>query len=85
MSAIDGKTLVKLVREKISELDDRELNQLLRLVNHEWEKRLFKGLGLDDVCPFKFSDMDFKFLEFEDVFSKPLQFDFGEANHKGNR
>jgi len=81
MSAINGKALLKLVREKISELDDRELNQLQFIVNREWERRLLKSLDLNDVCPFKFSDMDFKFPEFEDVFSKPLQFDFGEANN----
>jgi len=81
MSAINGKALLKLVREKISELDDRELQELQFIVNHEWERRLFKSLGLKDVCPFKFSDMDFKFLELDDVFSKPLQFDFGEANN----
>jgi len=49
MSEINGKALLKLVREKISELDDRELNQLQFIVNREWEKRLYESLDLSDV------------------------------------
>ena len=49
MSAINGKALVKLVQEKVSELDDRELQELQFIVNREWEKRLYESLDLSDV------------------------------------
>jgi len=49
MSAINGKALVKLVQEKVSEPDDRELQELQFIVNREWEKRLYESLDLSDV------------------------------------
>jgi len=79
---MNAKSIIKFLRGKVSEFDDRELDELQLIVNREWEKRFFKSLDvkLKDIFDkdWEIPVRDFEMPNFED-------FDMPKIDFKPNK